>query len=155
MLNSFTGADISHVIQISVAPVFLLAGIGSILGVMTNRLARVIDRARSLEPRLANLEGSAYTELHARIGVMSQRAQLISRAIALCTMTALLVCSVIITLFFGAFFAVSTAIPAALLFISALITFASGLLFFLREIFVATASLRIGPIEQAPSSIIK
>ena len=151
MLDNITGTDISHVIQLSVAPVFLLAGIGSILGVMTNRLARVVDSARALENRLAGVQGEVYTELHARLMTLALRARLISRAIALCTMTALLVCAVIISLFIGAFFAVSAAIPAALLFISALLSFGSGLVYFLREIFVAAASLRIGPIERVQS----
>ena len=43
---------IAHVIQLSVAPVFLLSGIGAMLAVMTNRLARVIDRARALEAKV-------------------------------------------------------------------------------------------------------
>ena len=148
MFQNLLGADISHVIQISVAPVFLLAGIGSILGVMANRLARIIDSARLLEGRLPSAEGIALTDLQTRLRTLGLRARFISRAIALCTLTALLVCAVIISLFLGAFFSVSPAIPAALLFISALLAFAAGLIYFLREIFLATASLRIGPIER-------
>ncbi|MEO5741668.1 MAG: DUF2721 domain-containing protein [Vicinamibacterales bacterium] len=45
-------SPIAHVIQLSVAPVFLLSGIGAILAVMTNRLGRIIDRARALEAQL-------------------------------------------------------------------------------------------------------
>jgi hypothetical protein len=40
-------ALIAHSIQLSVAPVFLLSGVGVLLGVLTNRLARVVDRARA------------------------------------------------------------------------------------------------------------
>jgi hypothetical protein len=145
MLENITGADIAHVIQLSVAPVFLLAGIGSILGVMTNRLARVVDRARILEGRLPDAKDEAHADLHARLVTLSQRAKLISIGIALCTLTALLVCSTIITLFIGAFFSFSAAIPAALLFIAALLSFVTALLWFLREIFLATSSLQIGP----------
>ncbi|MFT6552710.1 MAG: NADH/NAD ratio-sensing transcriptional regulator Rex, partial [Zhongshania marina] len=43
---------ITHAIQQAVAPVFLLAGIGGILNVLTNRLARIIDRSRNLHHRL-------------------------------------------------------------------------------------------------------
>ena len=43
---------VAHVIQMAVAPVFLLTGVGAILTVLTNRLARIIDRARILEERL-------------------------------------------------------------------------------------------------------
>lgn len=145
MLDTLTATDVSHVIQLSVAPVFLLAGIGSILGVMANRLARVVDRARILETRLVGAEGAVYTELHERLMTLSRRAKLISRSIALCTLTALLVCAVIITLFVGAFLSLNAAIPAALLFITALLSFAGALVWFLREIFLATSSLKIGP----------
>lgn len=149
MLENIASADIAHVIQLSVAPVFLLAGLGSILGVMTNRLARVLDRAHLYESKLLNLEAAPDTELHERLRTLAQRAKLISVSIALCTLTALLVCAVIITLFIGAFFGFSAAIPAALLFITALLAFVTALIWFLREIFLATASLHIGPRKKA------
>lgn len=155
MLENITGADIAHVIQLSVAPVFLLAGIGSILGVMTNRLARVVDRARILEGRLPEATGALYADLHSRLMTLSRRARLISIGIALCTLTALLVCSTIITLFFGAFFSFSAAIPAALFFIAALLSFATALLWFLREIFLATSSLQIGAPEKSNATSAK
>src|SRR3546814_6315168 len=42
-------AAIAHTIQVSVAPVFLLGGVSAMLGVLTNRLSRIVDRARKLE----------------------------------------------------------------------------------------------------------
>jgi hypothetical protein len=153
MLESIGGTDISHVIQLSVAPVFLLAGIGSILGVMVNRLARVVDRARGLEAKLATVDKDGYADLHGRLMTLAKRAKLISRAAALCVMTALLICSTIIALFLGAFIHVSMAIPASVLFITALLSFAAGLVWFLREIFLATASLKIGPDTTTPPKI--
>jgi hypothetical protein len=56
----FSDVAVAHAIQLAVAPVFLLSGIGAILAVMTNRLGRIIDRARVLEVRLDN----ASAELH-------------------------------------------------------------------------------------------
>lgn len=151
MLENIIGADIAHVIQLSVAPVFLLAGIGSILGVLANRLARVVDHARLLEVRLVGTDGAVYADLRTRLQMFSLRAKLISRSIALCTLTALLICAVIVVLFFGALFGFQAAIPAALCFIAALLSFATGLVWFLREIFLATASLKIGPAEGVKS----
>jgi hypothetical protein len=147
MLESIRGTDVAHVIQLSVAPVFLLAGIGSILGVMANRLARVIDRSRTLEGRLAAAEKDAHSDLHQRLMTLARRATLISQGLALCVLTALLICSVIIVLFMGAFLSFSAAIPAAILFITALLSFSMALVWFLREIRVATASMRIGTSE--------
>jgi hypothetical protein len=137
-------AAVAHVIQLAVAPVFLLSGIGAMLAVMTQRLGRVIDRARTLEARL--LGGSADEKiLHAQLATLSRRAKMVSRAITLCTTTALLVCAVIAVLFLGASLGFDASVAVALLFIVAMLAFFVGLLIFLREILLATASLRIGP----------
>jgi hypothetical protein len=133
---------VAHVIQLAVAPVFLLSGIGAMLAVMTNRLSRVIDRARTLETRLDAGPPAAVVALQTELGVLARRAKLVSRAITLCTTTALLICTVIAVLFLSAFIRFDTSIPIALLFIAAMTTFFLGLLWFLREIFLATASLR-------------
>jgi len=139
---SITG--IAHVIQLAVAPVFLLSGIGAMLAVMTNRLARVVDRARSLESRLHG-DPPDSNVIHVELHTLSRRAKLVGRSITLCTITALLVCAVIAVLFLGAFLDFDASISVALLFIAAMGAFFIGLLFFLREILLATASLRIGP----------
>jgi hypothetical protein len=134
---------IAHVIQLSVAPVFLLSGIGAILAVMTSRLGRIIDRARVLEVRLEEAPDDRVALLEADLEALIHRAQLIGPAITLCTGTALLVCTVIAVLFLSAFLHFDASVPVALLFIAAMLAFFLGLLWFLREIFIATKSLRI------------
>jgi hypothetical protein len=62
-----------------------------------------------------------------------------------CTVTALLVCGVIATLFIGAFGGFDTSMPVALLFVAGMVALIGGLLFFIREISIATARMRIGP----------
>lgn len=146
MLENIAGADIARVIQLAVAPVFLLASIGSILGVLAARLARIVDAARVLESRFATAEDApSRANLRGRLVTLARRARLIGRAMTLCTVTALLICAVIITLFIGAIFSVHAAIPAALMFIAALLSFAMGLILFLREVYLATSTLIIGP----------
>ncbi|PYO41839.1 MAG: DUF2721 domain-containing protein [Gemmatimonadetes bacterium] len=135
---------VAHAIQLAVAPVFLLSGVGALLAVLTSRLARVIDRSRALDTQLATASPDA-TAVRGQLQTLSRRAKLISRAIALCTVTALLVCAVIATLFLGAFARFDVSVPVALLFVAAMIALFVGLLAFLREIFLATATLRIGP----------
>jgi len=137
-------AAVAHVIQLSVAPVFLLSGIGAMLAVMTQRLGRVIDRARILEAELARNPAEA-PALRPRLATLSRRAQLVSRSITLCTATALLVCAVIATLFLAASIGFDASVPITVLFIAAMLAFFGGLLIFLREILLATANLRIGP----------
>jgi hypothetical protein len=132
---------VAHVIQLAVAPVFLLTGIGAILAVLTNRLARVVDRFRVLERSLPE------TGMHPRAGEstemarLSRRSRLIHWAISLCTVAALLICIVIATLFIGSILNVDVSATIASLFIAAMLALIAGLLSFLREIALATGVL--------------
>jgi hypothetical protein len=141
----FSDIAIAHAIQLAVAPVFLLTGIGAILAVMTNRLGRIIDRARVLEANLETASPKLVTTFRTDLAILSRRAKLISRAITLCTTTALLICTVIAVLFLSGFLRFDATIPVAALFIAAMVSFFLGLLWFLKEIYLATVSLRIGP----------
>lgn len=138
-------ATVAHAIQSSVAPVFLLSGIGAMLVVMTNRLGRIVDRARGYEAQLEQASPHDALRLETHLSTLSRRAKLINRAITLCTITSLLVCAVVITLFVGVFLRFETSMLVALFFVGGMSAFFAGLLCFLREIFLATKSLRIGP----------
>ena len=138
-------ASVGHAIQLSVAPVFLLSGIGAMLAVMTNRLGRIVDRARSVEARLAGASSEDLHGFHNQLATYSRRAKLINRAITFCTVTALLICGVVAILFMGAFFEFDSSLTVAVLFVGAMTSLFIGLLHFLREIFMATRALRIGP----------
>jgi hypothetical protein len=127
----FSDVTVAHAIQLAVAPVFLLSGIGAILVALTNRLARIIDRARVLEERLVSPE--VHAGLRDDLKVLSLRAKLISRAITLCTVTALLVCMVIAFLFLSGFLRFDASLPVALSFIAAMSAFFLGLLWFLER----------------------
>jgi hypothetical protein len=140
----FSDLAVAHAIQLAVAPVFLLSAIAAILVVMTNRLSRIIDRARVLEAGLESAPEAMVASRRVDLGVLSRRAKLINRAITLCTTTALLVCTVIAMMFLSASLHFDATLPVTVLFIAAMLTFFVGLVYFLREIYVATVSLRIG-----------
>jgi hypothetical protein len=135
---------IAHVIQLAVAPVFLLSGIGAILAVMTSRLGRIIDRARVLEDRLEHAGPDRIPLLKSDLDTLSRRAKLIGPAITLCTVTALLICLVIAVLFSSSFLQFDATVSVALLFIASMMSFFLGLLWFLREVLIATSNLQIG-----------
>lgn len=137
--------DVSHVVQLALAPVFLLVAIASMLNLFTNRLSRIIDRSRVLTNMLESTPGDKQASIHAELVVLSRRSKHIGLAITLCTTTALLVCTVVVILFLGNFFQFGIAIPIALLFITAMLLIVAAFLIFLREILIATANLRIGP----------
>ncbi|MBP6775371.1 MAG: DUF2721 domain-containing protein [Gemmatimonadaceae bacterium] len=138
-------AAIAHVIQLAVAPVFLLTGIASLLVVLTNRLGRIIDRARTLEGVVPDLTGEHHALISADLHMLSRRARYVNRGISLFTLSALLVCVLISVLFLGAFYTPDVSRLVAGLFVGAMIGLIVGLLAFLREVQLATASLRIGP----------
>jgi uncharacterized protein DUF2721 len=144
MIADTTVSTIAHLIQLSVAPVFLLTGVGSILSVLAARLGRIVDRARVLETNLPNAEPAAQTIMHLELSRLSIRAGLINWAISLCTICALLICTLIALLFVGDFITSDMANFVALLFITAMLTLIGGLLCFLREIYMAIKNLRIG-----------
>jgi hypothetical protein len=137
-------AEVAEVVRTAVAPVFLLSGVGVTLTLLTNRLARVVDRARALERSEGETLESDLQELHSRLETLARRARLLGRSIAMCTVCALLVSMVVVALFVGAFVNFHLALVIAVLFVLAMFSFIGGLLLFLREVFLATRSLRIG-----------
>jgi hypothetical protein len=141
-LGDISGA--ANVIRLAVAPVFLLTAVGAFLGVMTNRLGRVIDRARVLEAKLEAAPPGTAQGTRDHLKVLSRRARLINIAITACTVTALLICAVIAILFFGAYLDIDTTMTVSLIFILSMLILMTGLLSFLQEVFLATLSLRIG-----------
>jgi hypothetical protein len=136
--------DIAHVVQSSVAPVFLLTGVAATLGVLTNRLARIVDRARGLEEQLESHPGSA-KQLHADLAVLARRARYINFAISLCAIAALLVALVVVTLFANAFLGSELGALIAVLFVAAMLCLSAAFITFFIEVRLATAVLRIGP----------
>jgi hypothetical protein len=137
--------DIARVIQLAVAPVFLLAGVGAILAVLTGRLNRIIDRVRVIEEEVVTVGDVRKREIHAEFARLAHRARLISRAIMLASLTGLIVCILIVTLFVGDILTFGLARVIALLFVLAMLSFSGAFVYFLREILYATAALRIGP----------
>ncbi len=142
-MEQSSAADIAHLIQLAVAPVFLLAGIGSILNVLAQRLARVVDRARKIEGECAKLEGQARERAVAELKVLDRRMRTVNAAITCCTASALFVCVVVAILFIADLTDFASARPIAYLFIVAMLLLIAGLFFFLREIRLATRSLRV------------
>jgi|GEM_PF-5995159 len=63
----------------------------------------------------------------------------------LASLTGLIVCLLIVALFVGDIFTIGLARVVASLFVLAMLSFSGAFVYFLREIFYATARLRIGP----------
>jgi len=133
-------SDITHVIQLAVAAVFLLTAVGTLLAVLTNRLTRVVDRSRVVEGQLAALDGESLLFARQELQVLARRIRLIYVAIALAVVCAIFICLVIAAAFIGAFVAVELSRVLGLLFILAMFALIVALTIFLREIFLAVSS---------------
>ena len=148
MNNIINIHDIALVIQLAVAPVFLLTGIAGFLSVLSNRLGRITDRARILERRLLNSTGEHQKEQHStqhkELRSLWKRVKMINSAIRLCTTSALLVSMVVIVLFLADILRLNLSSVVALLFILAMLLLVIGLIFFLREVTSATTTMRMG-----------
>ena len=135
--------DIAHNIQLAVAPVFLLTGIGSILNVLTTRLGRVIDRARGIEAHFPEFGPEDRAIAIRELRVLDSRMATVHIAIAMCGAAALLVCVLVAILFIGDFVPVPPSATIAALFVVAMALLIGGLVMFLREIRLATRSVRV------------
>lgn len=133
-------SDIGHVIQLAIAPVFLLTGVATKLTVLTNRLARIIDRSRVLEDRLEVASDERWVS---ELDILYGRAHLINTAITLSTCCGLLICLVIAMLFLGD----TTSLPLdkyiAGSFVLAMVGLIGSFVFLLREIFIAFKHMRL------------
>jgi hypothetical protein len=143
LLPTDNASDIAHAIQLALAPVFLLTGIAALLGVMTNRLARVIDRGRYFEQSWDSLDEEGRAAGRAELKFLERRRKLVSRAIAAGTLAALMVCMVVATLFLEALLEVQLRGAAGLFFFLSMVSLIVALGTFLQEIYLATQSVRV------------
>lgn len=135
-------SEIAHLIQMSTAPVFLLMGFGTLLNVLSGRLARIIDRARAVE-RSFTMEAPQRSTTADELRLLKRRARLIYHAIKLSTASALLVCFVIAALFASSFVQFSTRLIVSGAFIAAMAASILSLSLFLREVSLAIQTFQI------------
>ena len=133
--------DISHTIQLAVAPVFLLTAISTTLGVLTTRLGRIVDRARRVEGRLHAADPAAVPTTALELTKLATRARLIHLALTFGVGSALFVCLTIAIAFTGYMLDVRLGGAMAILFIGAIACYVGALLCFLREVFMAIQNL--------------
>jgi hypothetical protein len=134
--------DVTRLIQLAVAPVFLLTAVGTIIGVLSIRLGRVVDRSRALEERMRQLQPAGQKAARQELDILSRRVRLVYGSIVLAVLCALFVGLLIAVAFVDAFIDLDLSKFIGLLFIAAMLAFILGLMVFLREIFLAVSSAR-------------
>jgi len=148
-----TATDLAIIIELAVAPVFLLAGVAGFLNVMSGRLGRIVDRARVVEVRESRLSDPKLRAVaHRELVVLWRRVNIINWSIGFCTASGLLVCTLIVSLFIGGFWGLNIGALIVGFFVLALVLLIIALTYFLKEVQLAIRTLRIGkelPMEEA------
>jgi hypothetical protein len=136
---------IGEVIRLAVAPVFLISGVGTMLALFSNRLARAVDRSLDFQRLVASTtDAKRLEDLQTRLAALARRARLLSSAITLAAICGLFVSMVVVLLFMGEALEFRVGYVIGLLFIAAMVSFIASILCFLREVYIATRSLRRG-----------
>ena len=125
--------QLAQIIQLAVAPVFLLAGLGAFLNVCAGRLARIVDRIRKLEPRILDSRGEDHERMLREVRLLDRRSRIVSSAIFTTVLAALLISAVVILLFLAFLTGYRFGTAIALLFIAAMACTGLGFAIFLHE----------------------
>jgi hypothetical protein len=140
---------VSHGIQLSVAPVFLLTAVTGMIGVVANRLARVIDRARLLEQSVAGLvEASHHGKVFDELAELRLRGLLANWSIALLTLCAVCIGLTIMVLFVGETLNFQGLRISIVSFLAGVVFFQCALVCFLIETWIATRVLKFAKAKQ-------
>jgi len=129
--------DITRVIQLSVAPAFLLVAMGTLITILSTRLGRIVDRRRVVQDRFDPLTGASAAEQQQEMALLIRRGNLIYFAILFAVLGALLVCLVVAGAFLGALLSVELAQVVAGLFVLAMVSMVAAWSLFLSEVYLA------------------
>ena len=135
--------QLAQIIQLAVAPVFLLAGLGAFLNVCAGRLARIVDRMRKLEPRILESRGEEHDRLLGEVRLLDRRSRIVSTAIFTTVLAALLISGVVILLFLAFLTGNRFGTAIALLFIASMICTGLGFAIFLHETRLGIRSIQV------------
>ena len=145
--------EIAGVIQLAVAPVFLLTAIGTLIAALNIRLGRAVDRRRQLEAALPAMPVGEVQSARAELEFIARRIRFVYLAILSAVASALFVCLLIAFAFLGAFVQSDLSYTIGAMFVVAMIALIACLLLFLREIFLAVSAPRhlAQPLPPSPS----
>jgi hypothetical protein len=137
-----TSGNLAETIRLAVTPVFLLAGISGLLGVLSNRLARIIDRGRQLQVQANDPSVAVSRDARRELQLQKRRMGLMLKAIELATVTILLVALVVAIVFVSAVARLDLALLVVPLFVLAMLSLMVAVVQFLREVQIATGQIR-------------
>ncbi len=146
MMNPST---LSDSIQLAVAPVFLLTAVAGMIGALTHRLARVIDRARVLHKELMdeNLKQSIRDTYNQELKNIATRGRFINVSMIFLVLCAIMIGLTILELFFAETSSGKLMVSAFVLytFVAGIGSFILALISLLIEVLIASYPIRWKP----------
>ena len=136
-------ASVISVLQTALTPAFLLVAVGSLLNVLTGRLARIVDRSRDLQRQYADNDGPAHERVVRELRITKKRISVVGSSILLAVLSAISVCAEIAVLFLMGLTQFSAAWVAVAVFMLALALLSACLVQFVREIRLATYAIYV------------
>ncbi len=138
--------NIAGLIQLAMAPAFLLVAIGAVLQLFAGRLARVVDRSRVLKSAHPETEGEAHDLVVRELRGLARRMNIVNNAILMGVCGAITIGLCIVALFTMALFHINMSYVIAAGFILAMGFMITGLLYFLVEVRLASYNVRVEDI---------
>jgi hypothetical protein len=146
---------ISEAIRLATAPVFLLTGVGGILNVLGNRLARVIDRARWVQSKVIEIDHSKdthqsqLTHYYKELIALKRRKLIINIATGILVFSAVLIALTVIELFFSVSvepgkLQMSNWVPVT--FVGSFVLLVGSCVMYLIEILYASSTISFDPV---------
>jgi uncharacterized protein DUF2721 len=134
--------EIAGVIQLAVAPVFMLTAVGTIIAALNIRLGRAVDRRRTLEEKIPRMLAEEVDSAREELAIIARRIRFVYVAIVFSVISGLFVCLVIASAFLGAFVQSDLSGAIGAMFSAAVLAVIVALLLFLHEIFLAVSTPR-------------
>jgi hypothetical protein len=136
--------ELIPVLQVSVAPVILISGVGLLLLSWTNRFGRAADRARQLAREMRDTDEANRHRLAGQVDILYRRARLIQTAIIMGALSVLFATLLIITLFFTALLKVEVTVSViSLFFMCCLGSLIASLIAFIQDIHLSLKALKL------------
>jgi hypothetical protein len=134
--------EIAAVIQLAIAPVFLLTAVGTIINALNVRLGRAVDRRRDLEALLPHIPPDEKPSAHQELGTIARRIRFVYYSIVSAVVSGLFICLLIAGAFLATFVRSDISFTIATMFALAVMALTASLLLFLHEIFLAVSTPR-------------
>ena len=142
-MDTITNSALLPSIQLAITPVILISGVGMLMLTLTNRMARIVDRTRTLAGMVRLASGDERRHLETQLDIMWRRAQLIRMAVTFAGLGMLVACVLVIVLFAAALFELDLTGVPKVLFTASILLLIAALGAFLRDIYVSLQALKL------------